>query len=147
MQSIEAMLSTHPMPPADTAMLARAIEETVNCAAICSICADACLLEENRRELIACIKLDLDCADVCRTAAAILSRPTRPGPQPMQAILAACTEACRVCAEECERHAAMHEHCRLCAVACRSCEEACEAMMRSFRHAGDEQSAWAMRSS
>jgi len=145
MQSVESMLAAHPKPPADTAILARCIEETLSCSAICSACADACLVEGSPH-LLACIKFDLDCADICRTTAAILARATKPGPQPMQAILAACSEACRVCAEECERHAGMHEHCRICAEACRTCEEVCEAMMRSFRHAGDEQSAWAMRS-
>ncbi len=143
MQSIHTMLLTHPQPPADVATLARCIEATVSCSAICSVCADACLVEGDAH-LLPCIKLDLDCADICRTTAAILARPTKSGPQPMQALLAACAEACRVCAQECDRHGSMHEHCRICAEACRACEEACEAMLRSFRHAGDEQSAWAM---
>ncbi len=27
--------------------------------------------------------------------------------------------------DECEKHAQMHEHCRVCAEACRRCESAC----------------------
>ncbi|MGC5077785.1 hypothetical protein [Agrococcus sp. DT81.2] len=41
-----------------------------------------------------------------------------------RAMLEACRAACRACAEECERHADMHEHCRICADACRRCETA-----------------------
>ncbi|MGW7436771.1 four-helix bundle copper-binding protein [Streptomyces sp. NPDC054849] len=32
---------------------------------------------------------------------------------------------CKTCADECGRHANMHEYCRVCAEACRSCEQAC----------------------
>jgi hypothetical protein len=40
--------------------------------------------------------------------------------------------ACRLCADECERHAGRHEHCRLCAQACRTCEHACRHLMQAF---------------
>lgn len=40
--------------------------------------------------------------------------------------LAACIEAC---ADECEQHADMHEHCRICAEACRACEKACNELV------------------
>jgi hypothetical protein len=39
--------------------------------------------------------------------------------------------AVAACARECERHAAMHEHCRLCAEACRACERACGELLTS----------------
>ena len=32
--------------------------------------------------------------------------------------------ACKSCADECEKHAAM-KHCQVCAEACRGCEQAC----------------------
>jgi hypothetical protein len=47
-------------------------------------------------------------------------------------MLEACAEACRICAEECERHAGDHEHCRVCAEACRRCEQACEDLRSSI---------------
>jgi hypothetical protein len=31
--------------------------------------------------------------------------------------------------DECERHAEMHEHCRICAETCRRCAQACEALV------------------
>ena len=33
--------------------------------------------------------------------------------------------ACRACAEERDRHAAHHDHCRVCAEVCRRCEQTC----------------------
>lgn len=36
------------------------------------------------------------------------------------------------CAEECEHHAGMPEHCRICAEACRRCENACAALLDSM---------------
>ena len=47
----------------------------------------------------------------------------------IEAQLMACAEACRICASECDAHAAMHEHCRICGVACRACEQACRALL------------------
>lgn len=75
----------------------------------------------------ACIRTDLDCADVCATTARMLAR-TGTGPVVL-AQLAACVEACRACAVECERHAGHHEHCRECAAACRVCADACEELL------------------
>jgi hypothetical protein len=40
-------------------------------------------------------------------------------------MLDACDEACRLCAEECGKHAQAMEHCRICAEACRRCAAAC----------------------
>lgn len=49
----------------------------------------------------------------------------------IRSVLQACAEACRVCGDECERHASMHEHCRVCAEACRSCEDACRRLLEA----------------
>ncbi len=42
------------------------------------------------------------------------------------------TAVYRACAEECERHAAHHEHCRVGARVCRSCEAACDALLAAI---------------
>jgi len=44
----------------------------------------------------------------------------------------ACAAACRACGDECARHAAHHEHCRLCAEACRRCDKACEDLLATI---------------
>ena len=46
--------------------------------------------------------------------------------------LAHAIAACRLCAEECERHAAKMQHCRICGEACRRCERACQDARRTF---------------
>jgi hypothetical protein len=46
-------------------------------------------------------------------------------------LLVACATACRLCADECEKHASMHEHCRICAEHCRQCVEVCERTMNN----------------
>jgi hypothetical protein len=44
----------------------------------------------------------------------------------------ACMTACRSCGDECERHARMHEHCRVCAQACRRCGQACQELISTL---------------
>ncbi len=102
------------------------------CALTCTSCADACLAEEQVQELVRCIRLNLDCADVCNATGSVLTRQTSPDPGLARNMLEACAEACRVCAQECERHARHHEHCRVCAEACRRCEQVCQDLRSSI---------------
>lgn len=80
--------------------------------------------------LTRCIRLNLDCADLCDTTGRIVSRQTAFEAELATAILRACAAACRLCAEECERHA-QHgmEHRRVCAEVCRPCEQACNELI------------------
>jgi hypothetical protein len=98
----------------------------------CTSCAHACLAEDHVQELTRCIRLNLDCADVCDATGRVLTRQTSFEPQLAQSMLDACVQACRACAEECERHADHHEHCRICAEACRRCEQACSDLRSSI---------------
>lgn len=72
-----------------------------------------------------CIRLNLDCADLCDATARIASRLTDSNESVIVANLRTCEEACALCAAECEQHAKHHEHCRICAESCRRCETAC----------------------
>jgi hypothetical protein len=65
MHHVTKMLETHPQATANEA-LARCIEQCFACALTCTSCADACLAEEQVQELVRCIRLNLDCADVRR---------------------------------------------------------------------------------
>ncbi|ABK05633.1 protein of unknown function DUF326 (plasmid) [Arthrobacter sp. FB24] len=128
---VSAMLNAHPQ--ADPAMsrdsLAGCIAACFECAQTCTACADACLGEDMVAELTTCIRTDLDCADVCAATGNLLSRQTG-GQSPITlAALEACRAACAACAEECQKHAGMHEHCRICAEACRRCEAACGVLL------------------
>ena len=139
MQDLQAMLRAHPAQPSELDAIARCVAACMACQQTCLSCADACLSEQHPEMLRPCITLDLDCADICGTTAAVLLRFSRPGPQPLQAQVAACAQACRSCAEECRRHADMHEHCRICAEACERCHDACEDMLKGMRHAGESE--------
>jgi hypothetical protein len=126
------MLDTHPRPARmDVGALAGCIEACFDSLQSCTTCADACLGEATAAALRRCIRLNLDCADVCDATGRILSRISEPDAGLIQAQLRACMEACRLCAAECEKHAGHHVHCRVCAQACRRCEEACRDLLRS----------------
>ena len=96
------------------------LEALNNCAAECNHCATACLDEQDVKMLARCIKLDLDCADICQLTASYVAR----GSEHANHLLKECAEICEACAAECEKHTHM-EHCKRCAVACRRCAEAC----------------------
>lgn len=131
MHHVSVMLETHPQATANEA-LARCIQQCFACALTCTSCADACLAEKQVQELARCIRLNLDCADVCEATGRVLARQTMTEPRLVQSMLDACAQACRACAEECEGHAHHHEHCRACAEACRRCEQACEDLRSSI---------------
>lgn len=128
-----SMISTHPDVRGNTNdALIRAIEECFSCAQTCISCADACLAEHNVDQLRQCIRLNLDCATTCLAAGELSSRRTGSNEVGIRMMLDVCTQACRMCAEECLKHAAMHEHCRICADACLTCEAACSEAMATI---------------
>jgi hypothetical protein len=101
------------------------IQALNNCAAECNNCATACLDEDNIKMMTACIKLDMDCATICTATATLLSRNSKHGKH----LLKECIEICIACAEACEKHADMYQHCKVCAAACRASAKACKEMM------------------
>ena len=134
MTHAKAMLETHPAPAGTlpTDVLAEVLHHLEECAQTCSMCADACLAEDMVAELRRCIRLNLDCADLCRTTASVLGRQVEPDTATVRALLEACRAACAACGNECRSHAEMHEHCRVCAEACRRCEAACRELIASL---------------
>jgi hypothetical protein len=112
--------------------LVRCIDECYQCAQTCIACADACLGEKTVAKLLQCIRLNQDCAGVCEATGAVATRRTGSNQELIRSMLDACALACRVCGEECERHASEHEHCRICAESCRRCEEACHEAKRTL---------------
>lgn len=106
--------------------LAKAVEELLSCAQVCTSCADACLGEENVADLTQCIRLDLDCADVCFAAASVATRRTGSNEAVIKAMLQAAAEATRRCGEHCAEHASKMEHCRICHEACEAARKAVE---------------------
>ena len=112
------MISSHPQLRGGVSdILIRCIDACYDCAQTCTACADANLGEKSVSDLILCIRLNLDCADLCVATGAIASRRTGNNQAVLRHVIESCAEACRVCGEECARHAKMHEHCR---ISCRS---------------------------
>ena len=133
MDVVAEMLHTHPRAAeVNAAQLKACIEACYACDQACTACADACLSEANVQSLVRCIRLNLDCADVCATTGRMLLRQSEPPAALLRQTLELCAAACRACAAECEKHAHHHEHCRVCAEACSACEQACRALVQSM---------------
>jgi len=79
MHHVTKMLESHPQATANEA-LARCIEQCFACALTCTSCADACLGEDQVQELVRCIRLTLDCADVCDATGRVVTRQTSSEP-------------------------------------------------------------------
>jgi hypothetical protein len=117
----------------DADVLAATIDALSDCAQACTADADADLREQNLAEMIKCIRLCLDCADICTATAAVTSRQTAYDANVTRPLLEACVVSCKSCGDECERHARHHEHCRVCEQACHRCEQACRQLLEAMK--------------
>lgn len=102
------------------------IEACYECADASDRCAVACLAESNAAKMARCIRLTLDCAQICRLAAAYMARDS----EMVDVIWEICAQVCDTCAEECGQHA--NEHCKHCAEACRHCADECRMLIADF---------------
>jgi hypothetical protein len=124
------LLDTYPGSiNADAGLLAATIDALSDCAQACAADADADLREQNLAEMVKCIRLCLDCTDVCTATMGVVSRQTAYDPSVTRPLLEACIAVCKSCGDECERHAPHYEHCRVCQEACRRCERACRELL------------------
>ncbi len=132
MSYAKRMLDTYATPTVDARVLAAAIDALSDCTQACIADADADLGDESVATMIPCIRLCLDCADVCTATARITGRPTAYNPGVIRPLLEACAAICALCGDECERHADTHPHCQVCAEACRRCEQACRDLLAAI---------------
>jgi hypothetical protein len=117
----------------DAGVLAASIEALGDCAQACTADADANLGEHNVAEMVKCIRLCLNCADICAASAAVLSRAGAAETGVIEPLLVACAAICKSCGDECARHAQMHPHCRVCEGACRRAEQACHELLDAIK--------------
>jgi hypothetical protein len=141
MQTVERMIVSHPLGSvfASDALVA-CVSACTSCAQTCCMCADACLAEPAIDALRRCIRVNLDCADICVATSRVLSRLSNGESTFAATLLPACLDACRRCMAECQRHAVEHTHCRVCAEECQRCADACELLLRSVEPLDDETS-------
>jgi hypothetical protein len=124
------LLDTYPGTlNADAGVLAATLDALSDCAQACAADADADLAEQNLAEMVRCIRLCLDCTDVCTATLGVVSRQTAYDRTITRPLLEACVATCKSCGDECARHAAHYEHCRVCEQACRRCEQACRELL------------------
>jgi hypothetical protein len=122
------MLENHPaVVDVDERQLAAALEACFEASQTATACADACLAEEQM--LVRCIRACLDASDLCGATGRVLSRVTEIDWRVARSAVETCAIACHAAAEECERHEARQEHCRICAEVCRRCEESCAQLL------------------
>lgn len=96
----------------------KCVDACIACATTCNHCAVSCLEEKEVQHLTKCIRLDLECAAICKAAAELMSVEGAYSKELCQL----CATICNACADECEKHVAMGmEHCKECAEACRAC--------------------------
>jgi hypothetical protein len=117
----------------DAGVLAATIEALEDCAQACTADADANLGEPDVAEMVRCIRLCLNCGDICAAGAAVVSRPATAEVAVIEPLLAACAAICKSCGDECARHAQMHPHCRVCEGACRRGEQACKQLSDAIK--------------
>ena len=128
------MLDTYPRDfNVDAGVLATTIDALNDCIQACTADVAADLSEQNVAEMVKCIRLCLDCTDVCAATAGVVSRQSEYDANVTMPLLEACTAICKSCGDECERHAQLHEHCRVCAEACRRCEQACRELLAALK--------------
>jgi hypothetical protein len=135
----EKMLDAYPAQiTMDRKHLASVIDALESCAQACTACADACLSEpaEELPNLSRCIRDNLDCAAICATTAAVLSRHTGYDANVSRALVQAAIQALKSCGDSCEEHSSRHEHCRICMEACRDTERALNALLPELEPAG-----------
>ena len=134
MSHARQMLDSYPRTVnVDRGVLAAAIDAISDCAQACTADTDADLSEPDLAEMVRCIRLCLDCTDVCTATMGIVSRQTEYDANVARPLLQACVAICKSCGDECERHAPHYAHCRVCAEACRRCEHACRELLDALR--------------
>lgn len=109
------------------------IDACNDCAAACDHCAVACLGEKDVAKMARCVRLDIDCAAICRLAVGTMAR----GSELAADVCELCAEICDACAQECAKHSMAH--CQDCAKACRRCAEECRRMAAAAPRARKEQ--------
>lgn len=96
----------------------KCIDACIECATTCNHCAVSCLEEKDVQYLTKCIRLNLECAVICRASSELMTLGSNYSPQ----ICDLCVAICNACAQICEQHGNMGiEHCRECAEACMAC--------------------------
>jgi len=132
MSYAKQMLESYRASAIDANVLAAAIDALSDCVQACAADVDADLGDADVASMIKCLRLCLDCADVCTATTRVASRKTAYEEGFARPLIEVCAAICARCGDECERHAPMHPHCGVCEQACRRCEQACRDLLAEY---------------
>lgn len=90
--------------PIGQQLLTNAIDALTVCATLAPPALTPASLRGAGQKSRRCLRLNLDCADLCRLAAGVLVRQTEPDFDVVRAAVESCVQVCRSCRDECERH-------------------------------------------
>jgi len=131
MSLLHEILDVHPQRiQMDKDVVSECISQLCSCRNVCIVCADACLASPDVKDMTRCVRSSLDCGDICGITAEVLLRQIEPNWKLSRKLLEACIATCRICGEECQKHADEHEYCRVCAKACRITEDTTEKLLQ-----------------
>lgn len=135
MNSTMQMMQMHAKDPslsdADMAMMQECIEACSACEQACTMCASCMMGSEAEGAMH--MEMCMNTADMCNTTMRMMLRPAGMNMPAMMAMFEATIMQCNACADECMKHADMHEDCKMCAEVCRQCAMACQKMMDSMK--------------
>jgi hypothetical protein len=101
------------------------IQTITQCAKHCSSCAGTCLQEAAISEHADCIRICLECAEVCHSTTLLLVMNSSFSDQALQLCRDICLACMKICSDIPE------EHCQQCATACKETAEQCEAVVQA----------------
>lgn len=97
------------------------IKSCIECFIACEACLTTSLQSKEAKEMAACIQLERQCADMCKTAVSLMLHQSTHA----QRLCEMCIKACQQCAQECAKHN-NHAYYRHCMRACEQCAQECE---------------------
>lgn len=128
MQQVERNMEAHPGGTQSRKELT-ALSKSILVSTTCLTCADACIAQDNPKEMAECARICLDCASVCEAASQLLARPDSSNHSFLYRMLETVQDVCDSCADECEKFPDK-EFAAVCAKACRSCIGACQDLIQ-----------------
>lgn len=131
MQMMQMHAKDMAMPDIDMSMLQDCIEACSACEQACTMCASCMMGDEAGGAMH--MEMCMNTADACNTMMRMMMRPSGMHVESMMAMLSATIMQCNACADECMKHADMHEDCKMCAEVCRQCAVACQKVMDAMR--------------
>lgn len=100
----------------------KCIDECNKCAQACYECFEACINEPDLNSRRSCVKILIECANMCTMSSGIMSMNGQFAKEHCKM----CATVCDKCAQECAMF--KDEHCQKCANECRTCAYECRKM-------------------